>query len=366
MVLYRKHIREENGTAMMWAVWQQRTSTLARLVENGVNVNGYLASNSISTRAGQYYWITDLAFAADPDGASMREYIDSRGITDAAKTYERDTWATCQSKKWFFAPLALAARMGHADVATWLLDRGARVDAVSMGLCRDSADERHTIRGMWRLSDFNMGTPTCPEEPFFRWTPLHLAVRYADMAMVRLLVGRGANPGQVCGVSAGSFTAVHSAALHRRYRMVDYFLVGGLVSVDAPGPGGVTLLHLAHYLEDILLRRVAFRYGADLNAEYNVDGNRWTIFAMACADKDMFFARYLLRIGASPEFSLLLRNGKRCNALTLLQSHRERNQKIPLFQAIAANGGNKSIQDVEDEIRRIGRDELARSQSCPR
>jgi ankyrin repeat protein len=329
--------------AVLWAVREQRIATLARLVENGANINAYLASNSISSSVDRYHWVAELIISTVP-GAGNIQLLE-----------EQPEHVASLADGWFFAPLALAAREGLTEVAAWLLDHGAHVDAVSIGLCNDKNDKQYTCRGMWQTPwAFTIWGPnTFYEGPTSRWTALHLAICHGSMDMVKLLVSRGANALQVCGPSAGPCTALHSAVIHRRYTIAEHVLESDLVNINAQGFGGITVLHLAYCLQDSSLLQMAFRHRACLNKEYSYDGNNWTLLAMAFAKNDMFFALQLLRMGANPDFTLWSSTGSPCSASTILQSHRDRNEVTPLFSILGPNGNNQSIQAVEDEIQRI-------------
>ncbi len=111
-----------------------------------------------------------------------------------------------------FTGLHLAAFFGHGDVAAFLLDRGADVDAVS---------RNQTIALLA--------------------TPLHSAIAGGRTAVAKLLLGRGA------GVNArqeGGYTPLHLAAL-----LGDPSLVGELLDrgarKDARSDAGETPLGLA-------------------------------------------------------------------------------------------------------------------------
>lgn len=284
-----------------------------------------------------YHWVAELIISTVP------------GAGNLPRLSERLEYAAAMADEWFFAPLALAAREGLTEVAGWLLDHGAHVDAVSVGLCDDKNDKQYTCRGMWRIqrpNAFYVGSTS-------RWTALHLAICHGSMDMVDLLVSRGANPLQVCGPSAGPCTALHSAAIHRRYAIAEHFLKSGLVNIDARGSGGSTVLHLAYCLQDSSLLQMAFRHRASLDKEYSYDGNNWTLLAMAFAKNDMFFALQLLKMGANPDFTLWSSTGSPCSASAILKSNRDRNEITPLFSILGPNGNNQSIQAVEDEIQRI-------------
>ncbi len=91
-----------------------------------------------------------------------------------------------------WTPLHLAAFFGHSDLANALLDRGAKVDAVSTNAMKN--------------------------------TPLHAAAAGGKTELVQLLLKRGANPN---ARQEGGFAPLHSAAQAGNREMVEALLADG-------------------------------------------------------------------------------------------------------------------------------------------
>ena len=106
-------------------------------------------------------------------------------------------------------PLHLAAFFGHLDLASALLDRGARIEARS-------------TNGM-------------------KNTPLHAAAAGGRPALVRLLAQRGAD---VNARQEGGWAALHSAAQTGNREMVEVLLAHG-ADVNARAENGQAALDLA-------------------------------------------------------------------------------------------------------------------------
>lgn len=108
-----------------------------------------------------------------------------------------------------FMPLGLAAFFGHGAIVQFLLRRKAEVNL--------------------------------PSKNDLRLAPLHSAVANGDIAIVKLLLGRGAD---VNARQAGGYTPLHEAALQGRAEMVKLFLYKE-ADTAAESDEGKTALDLA-------------------------------------------------------------------------------------------------------------------------
>lgn len=211
-----------------------------------------------------------------------------------------------------FAPLALAARKGLTTAAKWLLENGADPDVHARDLC-GCDNEPMISRGMWRVP--HQATGPLMDQP--RWTALHLAIHHGHKDIVELLVAHGANTRQVCRAEDGPCSALHTAFIHKRQSTVEslmYRFEGtDMVDINARGRGGITPLHIAYCTEETQgpLVDLALKFGAYVNLEYEIDGNQWTLFSVACAQRNWKFARRLLKLGANADFDLETQFGGR-------------------------------------------------------
>jgi uncharacterized protein len=108
-----------------------------------------------------------------------------------------------------WTPLHLAAYFGHLDLASELLDRGARVDARSTNAMKN--------------------------------TPLHAAAAGGRLGVLQLLAKRGAD---VNARQEGGFTALHSAAQSGNRQMIEVLLAHG-ADVNARAANNQGALDLA-------------------------------------------------------------------------------------------------------------------------
>lgn len=213
-------------------------------------------------------------------------------------------WRQKEAQRQFrFAPLALAARKGLTAAARWLLENGADPDVPSRDLCPCDNNPKMS-KGMWHVP--HQATRPPMEQP--HWTALHLAIHYGHDDIVELLLTYGADARQVCRAEDGPCSALHTAFAHRRRSIAESLMhhFGGtdMAEINARGLNGITPLHIAYCVGSRSLFDMALRFGAYVNLEYEIDGNNWTLFAMACANEDWAFALRLLRLGANEDFDL--------------------------------------------------------------
>ncbi|KKY34801.1 putative protein kinase pkk2 [Diaporthe ampelina] len=308
-VLYKKNIREENASALLWAVLKENTKIMALLIQYGADINSVEASTGLH-QCLPYRWIKSLR-----------------------TNFE-------------FTPLALAARKGLPKAAKWLLENGADPEVPARDLC-PCDNEPKTSSGMWRVSRQAGGQPM--NQP--HWTALHLAVHYGHEDIVQLLVAHGANTRQVCRLEDGPCSVLHTAFIHEREPTINslmYRFEGtDMVDINARGRGGITPLHIAYCLQSPSLVDMALKFGAYVNLEYQIDRNEWTLFSMACTDEDWSFALRLLKLGAAADFDLEDEYGRRWTINHFLRDVESRLHSFPFGCAASP---------LLDELDRLTRD----------
>lgn len=312
---------------------------MALLVQYGADIDSVEASTHLH-QSPPYRWIKRLrkwdshaegrnSAGAPPKPAPYAPFNDFHLLPFAEQlednTSEDNTPEFLRRSRWrqrdlrmdfMFAPLALAARIGHTKAAKWLLENGANPEVPARDLCR--CDQHPMISyNMWRVPHQAIGTDLGKPH----WTPLHLAIHYDHNGMVRLLVAHNADTRQVCRSTDGPCSALHTAFSHRRRSIIEFlmhrFQGTDMVDINARGRGGMTPLHIAYMLYVRSMNRypqfvdMALGFGAYINFEYEVDQNQWTLFAMACAERDSIFAMRLLNLGANAFFDLEQHSGGR-------------------------------------------------------
>lgn len=310
-------------TAVLWAVLKENTSTMAHLVRHGADVNSVEASAHLH-QSSPYRWVRSLSrwdsHVLEDDRASQIARLHARSniplvvlqnIFANTLPATAEQWRQKDAQRLFeFAPLALAARKGLTAAARWLLENGADPDVPSRDLCPCDNNPKMSS-GMWHVP--HQATRPPMEQP--HWTALHLAIHYGHEDIVQLLVDHGADARQVCRPEDGPCSALHTAFAHRRRSVVeslmDRFRGTDMAEINARGLHGITPLHIAYCMRSLSLVDTALGFGAYVNLEYEIDGNNWTLFAMACAQQDWAFALRLLKLGANKEFDLETRSGGR-------------------------------------------------------
>ena len=165
-------------------------------------------------------------------------------------------------------PLHAAARNPNLDVITFLLDRGADVNAAYLG---------HRIEG-----------------PYVDQTPLHSAVRYnSNPDVVMLLLDRGAD---LTAKDLIGRTPLHWAVQNTIPLMTELLLDHGS-DINVKDRQGWTPLHLATYEQNTVLVRLLLQKGADPN----LASNRGSIALHIAAQRsiDLMIITLLIDYGAN-------------------------------------------------------------------
>lgn len=301
---------------------------MALLIQYGADIDSVEASTHLR-QSPPYLWIKRLlkwdphaegrsSAGAPPNPPPYAPFTDF-WLSEAhtSEFPQRSRWRVRELRRDFmFAPLALAARIGHTKAAKWLLENGADPEVPARDLCR--CDQHPMIsNNMWRVPHQAVGTYLGKPH----WTPLHLAIHYDHNGMVQLLVAYNADTRQVCRSTDGPCSALHTAFSHQRGSIIEFlmhrFKGTAMVDINARGRGGMTPLHIAYMLYVRSMNRssqfvdMALGFGAYINFEYEVDQNQWTLFAMACVERDSIFAMKLLKLGANAFFDLAQHSGGR-------------------------------------------------------
>ncbi|KAG8157806.1 hypothetical protein KVR01_012468 [Diaporthe batatas] len=273
-ILYQKHLKENAGIALIWAVERGRFGTITRLLENGADIN---------------------------DDGMFWAYVEQKETLDAWNVVF--DWNPLS----IFTPLALAAALGSDNMVTFLLDHGADVEQPGKGLCTCANGENCVGLNFPPLS-CNGGAEDesyiMDLESEFAWAPLHLALCRGHQSTAILLMERGADPRGTCPGEAGPWNALHTATRLKQENVINYILDNNVVDINEGGHEGLTPLLLAYYEGHYHLVDRYINLGADINAVWKSSDGGWTIFAMACLREEWDRISYLLRLGADPDFVL--------------------------------------------------------------
>jgi ankyrin repeat protein len=138
--------------------------------------------------------IVDLILTLDPElnvfeaaavGDAERVRILVGEDADLARSWSADG----------FTPLHFACFFGHPDIAEFLLDRGAEVDAVARNDLGVTPLQSAAAGGHTRAAELllHAGADVHPAHPL-GFTPLHSAAANGDSATAELLLDHGADP----------------------------------------------------------------------------------------------------------------------------------------------------------------------------
>lgn len=320
-----------NGFTVHWAVWTESRRTLERLIEHGLAINVFRASTSLVRYTWKYPWILRLL----SDVCGIKRNPQSR------KLHTIDRMLICKAQYFDFAPLALAARLGHIKVATWLLDRGAPIDDIAVRLCECNSElypesKPRRIR-MQRVDALQQSTAA-------GWTALHLAIEHGHINMVQLLIARGADSLRM--FSGGPCTALHCAAVHEKYDIMYYLVLEDLVDINSRGHRNMSIAHMVYSMDNEVLLDHALRLGADINLEFH-DYGVWNLFNMACKKEDIASAVRMLKIGAKPNFNNFP-PGLRYSATACIIMKVHRQYDLTQVQAFNEAGDERWIRALEE------------------
>ena len=301
----REHAHEQ--TALMWAAAQGHSEVVRLLLASGARVDDrsrvypqVVSSSGNADRSGVFEVMqggyTPLLFAARRgDAASARLLVAAGGDVDAAAASGT-------------SPLVVAAHSGHGALAAFLLDAGADPGAADAGY---SALHAAVLRGDLRLvgallahgadpdAALERGTPARRVSADWRLphrmigaTPLWIAARFREPAIVRALADHGADPSHAVSGETVLMAAMQGSSNRGRFGIappdaqeearrtlesVTAVLAAG-ADVDARNGNGDTALHVAaaRGLDDVAA--LLAEHGAGLDAR---NGNGQTPLGVA-------------------------------------------------------------------------------------
>ncbi|KAK1779819.1 ankyrin repeat-containing domain protein [Copromyces sp. CBS 386.78] len=252
-VLYKRAVSENFPYPLEWAAHNGVVGTLIKALDSGADPN-YEFQQSRKTNewekalAGksQLHPGWDAASVSDSsstlpagsNGSSHRVRFASPGDEDASMSGSSDdsdgdtddSLADAYYQAKFarrYTALHLAARAGHVQAISTLLERGARIDVVSRNLC--SCGREHGILNPLEGPFLGFNNPG--------WTPLHVAICHFKEEAALQLLASGAPiqmelnpPWERSGYHENPATALHHAAGKGLVRIIRYLVDTGLQS----------------------------------------------------------------------------------------------------------------------------------------
>uniref|UniRef100_A0A8C8CPW2 Ankyrin 1, erythrocytic b n=1 Tax=Oncorhynchus tshawytscha TaxID=74940 RepID=A0A8C8CPW2_ONCTS len=159
-------------------------------------------------------------------------------------------------------PLHCAARMGHKELVKLLLEHKANPDSATTAghtPLHIAAREGHTHTSRILLDGAAQQTKMTKKG----FTPLHVACKYGKVDVVELLLERGANPN---AAGKNGLTPLH-VAVHHNNLEVAKLLVSKGGNAHSTARNGYTPLHIAAKQNQVEVAGCLLQYGASANAE---------------------------------------------------------------------------------------------------
>ncbi|KUI61663.1 Transient receptor potential cation channel subfamily A member 1 [Cytospora mali] len=251
-ILYTDNIRHGNSSCLFWAARHGRIATIQNAVAAGahLNINGWLAEDEVDD--------------GDDDNAG-------RATT----------------------PLHVAAKYGQREVAEWLIDNGADINAASYKYC-------DALVVYWRQYFTPVWRPG--------WTPLFAALNHEQASTAELLVSRRA---ELTNTHTGRrqlfVPALHVAAANGMSSVIKLLSAASDFDVSSRDFNGNTALHYASQYwpqskDDVQLASSPIPLLLSLGADIEAVNNRLqNPLIHACWMGNFCAATLLVKAGANPK-----------------------------------------------------------------
>ena len=192
-----------------------------------------------------------------------------------------------------WTPLHFASTLGHANLVTLLLERGANANAVN--LKKESplykAIDKDHISAAEVLLQIGHADPDIKEED--GWTALHSAAIRGREALVKLLVANGAN---VNMKNDKSNTPLNMAVNKSYVSVVRLLLQWGRANTEVKDGAGCTPMHSASAVGNAEITSLLLDSRANVNAE---DNDKWAPLHFASSSGHDTVVELLLARGAN-------------------------------------------------------------------
>ncbi|KAH8889615.1 ankyrin [Thozetella sp. PMI_491] len=271
-VLYQDNVKSGGSFCLFWGAENGQLGTIKKAIAAGADLY-----QPVPDDPGTWEPSPREERGAGDDGDDTA--ADGANSSDGAKLTKYST------------PLHLAAKNGHREVVTFLLDSGVDIDAPSYKMC-----ECKSVKGQHQAVQADYEYP--------RWRALHLAMCYGEREIAELLIFRGASL-SLDAIPGRHHTALHTAAAKGLIPVIKLLALDLKFDANERDANGNTALHYVAELfgardhdtiRDTISKLLAL--GAELEA-HNEIGH--TALLNACCRGNFAVASRLLSIGANPD-----------------------------------------------------------------
>ncbi|WP_341811169.1 ankyrin repeat domain-containing protein [Wolbachia endosymbiont (group A) of Oxytorus armatus] len=234
-------------TPLHWAAYKGHLEVAEFLVKKGADVNA--ASENL-------YGSRPIHIAIENNNKNIIEFLLSKevGVNDTDKQG--------------YTPLHYAAWRGRLEVARFLIEKGADINAADTSTAGKKPIHVAAENNSESVIEFLLEKGVSVDEADKNgWTPLHYAARFGQPEVAKFLIEKGADI-NVADASIAGKRPIHVATEENNKDIIEFFLSKG-VSVNDTDKDSRTPLHWASWSGHLDLVKYFIDKGANINAECN-------------------------------------------------------------------------------------------------
>ncbi|MGL5029329.1 MAG: ankyrin repeat domain-containing protein [Wolbachia pipientis] len=234
-------------TPLHWAAYKGHLEVAEFLVKKGADINA--ASENL-------YGSRPIHIAIENNNKNIIEFLLSKevGVNDTDKQG--------------YTPLHYAAWRGRLEVAKFLIEKGADINAADTSTTGKKPIHVAAENNSESVIEFLLEKGVSVDEADKNgWTPLHYAARFGQPEVAKFLIEKGADI-NVADASIAGKRPIHVATEENNKDIIEFFLSKG-ASVNDTDKDGRALLYWASWSGHLDLVKYFIDKGANINAECN-------------------------------------------------------------------------------------------------